>query len=570
MASVIHSLWERSDPNLLIMPSTVPMDDPRVQFELTRYLEEHWVPVIEKDVDGPHSLPLELDRENTTLGRYSACRRVARTIYMGSAPIHKVANRGIDDRRIRLGAVQPGESSATFGDALRRLSERATYLYVDGSRYWYSIQPTVARLADDRATQINEVDILDEINARLQAQIRNRGDFSKVHSCASSVDVPDERETRLIVLAPKFVYSSGDEDNPALKEARTILKFRGTSPRQYANTLVFLAPDKSRMEELKQAVRQFLAWKSIWDDKKDLNLDHFQTRQTESRKNTANSTVESRIPETYNWLLVPIQEDMKADTEDAIKLQPYRLQGHDPLAVRVSKKLKGEEFLVSELGGVRLRFELDRVPLWRGDHVGIMQLLEDFSKYVYLPRLKNEDVLLDAIKNGVSSLQWESDTFAYSEGFDESTKRYQGLVGGKNARVVPDSLSLLVRSEVAAKQVAEQSPTDGNDKGSGRSDGGGITGGISGGWGDVSGSPIKKVVKRFYGTVKVEPLGIGRQAGKVGEEIIQHLEGLVGSNVKVTLEIHAEIPDGVPETVVRIVTENCRTLQFDDFGFEEE
>src|SRR2546422_3517674 len=40
----------------------------------------------EKDVDGPYSLSLRLDRENANLGRYSTCRRVARTIFVGSAP----------------------------------------------------------------------------------------------------------------------------------------------------------------------------------------------------------------------------------------------------------------------------------------------------------------------------------------------------------------------------------------------------------------------------------------------------------------------------------------------------
>ena len=147
MAAVIHSLWNRDDKNLLIMPATVPVDDPPVQFELTRYMEDHWIPVMEKDVDGSNSLPLALDQQNPNLGRYSACRRVARTIYMGSAPLQKAANKGIDDRRVKLGCVQPGETVATFGDALRRLTDAATYLYVDGKRYWYSTVPTVARLA---------------------------------------------------------------------------------------------------------------------------------------------------------------------------------------------------------------------------------------------------------------------------------------------------------------------------------------------------------------------------------------------------------------------------------------
>jgi predicted AAA+ superfamily ATPase len=137
MAAVIHSLWERQDGNLLIMPAFIPIDDSAVQFELTRYLDDQWTPVIAKDVDGEHSLPLKLDRDTPNLGRYSACRRVARTIYVGSAPTQRAANRGIDDRQVKLGCVQPGETVATFGDANRRLADRATYLYVDGSRYWY-------------------------------------------------------------------------------------------------------------------------------------------------------------------------------------------------------------------------------------------------------------------------------------------------------------------------------------------------------------------------------------------------------------------------------------------------
>jgi predicted AAA+ superfamily ATPase len=53
MAAVIHSLWEKGDKNPLILPANIPIDDPRVQFELTRYLSDNWVPIIEKDVDGP-------------------------------------------------------------------------------------------------------------------------------------------------------------------------------------------------------------------------------------------------------------------------------------------------------------------------------------------------------------------------------------------------------------------------------------------------------------------------------------------------------------------------------------
>src|SRR5438034_9416144 len=105
MAAVIHSLWEKGDKNPLILPANISIDDPRVQFELTRYLSDNWVPVIEKDVDGPNSLPLRLDGEVPNLGKFAACRRVARTIYLGSAPLTQAAHRGLEDRHIRLGCV---------------------------------------------------------------------------------------------------------------------------------------------------------------------------------------------------------------------------------------------------------------------------------------------------------------------------------------------------------------------------------------------------------------------------------------------------------------------------------
>ena len=371
MAAVIHSLWNRDDKNLLILPATVPVDDPPVQFELTRYMEDHWVPVMEKDIDGSNSLPLALDRDNPNLGRYSACRRVGRTIYMGSAPLQKAANKGIDDRRVKLGCVQPGETVATFGDALRRLTDAATYLYVDGKRYWYSTVPTVARLAEDRANQLTDHDVDDEIQKRLRDEARTRSEFSKVHACVPSSDVPDEREARLVILGPEHAHSSKDAGSTARLEASATLESRGSSPRNYKNTLIFLAADTTRLQGIApHAVRHFIAWRSIWDEKETLNLDQFQTKQADTKRKTADETVEARIPETFQWLLVPGQSDPKG----GIEWTEIRLQGRDSLATRAVKKLKNEELLIVQTGGTQLRHELDRIPLWRGDHVSIKQL----------------------------------------------------------------------------------------------------------------------------------------------------------------------------------------------------
>jgi hypothetical protein len=82
--------------------------------------------------------------------------------------------------------------------------------------------------------------------------------------------------------------------------------------------------------------------------------------------------------------------------------------------------------------------------------------------------------------------------------------------------------------------------------------------------------PKATLPKRFHGTVTLEPARVGRDAGRIADEVIAHLVGLVGADVKVTLEVEADIPSGVPDNVVRTVTENSRTLKFTSHGFERE
>jgi len=582
MAAVIHSLWERGDRNPLILPANIPIDEPRVRDELTRYLPDQWKPIIEKDVDGPQSLPSTIDGEVPNLGKFSACRRVARTIYMGSAPLGSAANRGLEDRRVKLGCVMPGESPAVFGDALRRLAGTATYLYQDGPRYWYSTQPTVTKLADDRAEQYKRDPdkVVHELEKRLRKNLELKGEFGRIHPMPQSgQDVPDDLDARLVVLGIDHAYSK--EGNSAAEvAAKAILETRGNTPRLYRNTLVFLAPDKTRMQDLDEAARKFLAWESILLEKDQLNLIPYQVKQAETQKTAADNTVTARVPETYQWLLVPVQ----ATPQSPVAWEVLRLTGTDALAVRASKKLRSDELLLPSFAATRLKMELDKVPLWRGDHVAVKQLGEDFARYIYLPRLKDSSVLLNAISDGVSLLTWEQDAFAFAEGFDDGASRYQGLRGGQRVTLHDaSSPGLLVKPDAAKKQLAAEIPPpavagagDGatatgtaGDGSAGTGQGSGVGPGASGN--GAPAPPVQTQPRRFHGSVTLDATRVGRDAGKIAEEVIAHLAGLVGADVTVTLEIQANMPSGTPDNVVRTVTENCRTLKFSEgAGFEKE
>jgi hypothetical protein len=550
----------------MILPANVPVDAPAVQSELTRYLPPVWDPIIEKDIDGPNSLPLKIDRENPMLGRYSAARRVARTLYLGSAPTQDAAKKGLEDRQIKLGCVQPGETSGTFGDALRKLADQATYLYVDGSRYWYSTQPSVNRLAEERAERYHPEDVIEEIRKRLTEEARHRGDFAKVQVCpAGSSDVVDEAEAKLVILSPDYAHSAKTDTSQGRLQAAEILN-RGSAGRNCGNMLLFLAADKTRFVDLDKAVRSYLAWKSIEDDKEPLNLDTFQTNQVKDRLLKSDQAVKARIPETYVWLLVPGQKRPDpGQAFPAVEWQEFRLQGQEWLAERASKKLKNDGLLITSMAGTVLRFEIDRVPLWRGNHVGVKQLADDFAKYLYLPRVKNAQVILDAIQDGVGRFTWAQEAFAYADFYDAAADRYRGLEAGRRPTVQMTANSVVVKPEVATRQIeAAATPAAPPPPPPVGADGK-----------RPQPQPLppppppKPALRRFHGSAKIDATRLSRDVDVIASSVVQHLAGLLDAKVTITVEIDAEIPSGAPDNVVRTVTENCRTLKFENSGFEE-
>jgi len=586
MATVIHSLWGDDDRNLLILPSTLPIDDRAVMDSLTYYLEDGWKAVIDKDIDGQNSLPLAIDQENPTLGRYSASRRVSRTIFIGSAPISQGPNPGLEDRKISLGCVQPGETVATFGDALRRLDGKATYLYSDTRRYWYSTQPSVTRLAQDRAQQLQDnlegqEAVRNKIIAylRLEADNRKRAEFAGLHVyCSPTDEIADETEARLVILSPDYPVIKGSEDNLARRTVTTILDKRGNQPRLFKNTLVFLAPDKLKLTNLEEAIRQVLAWQSIRQDS-SLDLTSNQKKQVDKKFEEAESGVNRLIQETWMWCLFPYQAAEKAGTKDIdleeIKLATPTDNKANSLAAKVSKKLTADESLLFSYGSDRLKLDLKRYNLWQGkDHIQVKQLLELFATYAYLPRLKEQQCLFEAIAKAFHSNLF-CDGFAYAGSYDISADQYLGLISSSSNPFTVSLHGYLVKPEAAQAQLErEQQKTSSGDKSESAKSDSSATPAIVVKDDPAIPYPDKKteleVLKRFFASAILNEHRVGKDAGRIAEEVIQHLTDAIGAEVEITIQIQAHFPSGASEQVIRTVTENCKTLKFHSYGFDSE
>ncbi len=568
VSSVVHALWVAQDAAPMIMPGTIPLDIPTVASEITQYLPDSWKPIVDADIDGLGSTPVKIDTERPTLGARAMTRRLARSVFMGSAPTLRSAHRGVDRQRVWLGAAVPGDTVGNFGSAIDLLSQRATYLYVEGNRYWYDTQASVTRTAADHADGLRErpEEVWKEIVDRIRAtEARQRGGFGGVHVAPdTSADVPDTEEVRLVILHPSAPHSRGSEDSAARRFAADVFEHRGTAQRIYRNMVVFLAPDSKRVEELTDAARDYMAWDWVYLRREELNLSPQQVRVVDTNRQRSDDAVTSRIAQTYHWALVPEQPDPKAPAVISVEKADGATER---LADRVTDKLRRSGLLADVVAARSLRLDLDSklTTVWGRGHLSVGELWGYYCRYPYLTRLRDRSVLADGVESALSAFTWEIEGFALAAGYDEATGRYSGLVlpsGNAHFGAITDA-TLLVNPSAARAQQDKDAPPDvisapGTTPGSGLEPTPGP---------DVAPPPANT---RFFGVYRIDPERYSRDFTRLSQEILQQLTAVDSVHLDVTVEIHARRDDGFPDDKVRVVLENARTLKFEQSAFEDQ
>ncbi len=580
MAMVIHRLWADGNPDLLIMPSSIPFYDSQISNELVRYLTQGWEPVIERDVDGQQAATTQMDSANPLFGPVQAARRVARTIFLGSAPaVSGQRIRGISDQSVRLGCTQPGQQIGRYDDALRRLLDQLHYLFTNNerNRFWYDTRPNLRREMEDRMTRFKRDEhLIPEIQKRLK-QLLKSGPFSGIHVFNKHEDVPDDHNLRLVALSPLSPHRSKNKDSLAIRNAAEINSKRGNQPRLNQNRLVYLASDEDAIAQVWNQTKHFLSWESIVADKLMLNLDQHQAGEAEQSVKDAEGRLSGSLKEAFKWVLTPAQDANPRGGLTDVFWEESAIQTMSlDLTDAIRKSLEDQERLIPRWSPIHLRTTL-QTWFWREetDDVSTFEVWKAFCSYPYLPRLLDKKVLEDAVASGVSS----KDFFGYA--FSKNNDGYEGLIFGEMGSVYIDQQSLLIKPEAAASQQERQKPPIIDTGDGGTSEGGTSTveGGNSAGTETTGGTgttlpplppAVPKGYERFHGSVNLDPISMGLDAAKIAEEIIQHFTLQSGTQVNIRLEIEAFSPNGMSERSVRIIRENSRSLNFQISEFENE
>ncbi|SDR63348.1 hypothetical protein SAMN05519103_08517 [Rhizobiales bacterium GAS113] len=573
MAKVIYRLWKDQNQDMMILPGSLPLYDSNTRNELTYYLAPGWDAVLEKDIDGERAETTELESKEPRFGSINAARRVARTIFLGSAP--SVAGtqkgiRGLDRARVLLGCLQPGQASSTFSDALNRLADRLHYLNSSGdkaqevTRFWFDTRANLRREMEDRKGRFNDQN---EIRARvadvLRKLISGASIFAGSHIFTPHSDVPDDGALRLVVL-PSDKFYSKQETRIASEEVVEFVRNNGQKPRYRSNRLIFIAPDHASLTRVRDCVQTALAWDSIVDDVKAgrLNIDGLQEQQARKELQSAEDVLPRVARECYKWLLCPLLANA-TDRQPSVEAFPLNTSG-SALGAEIQRVCYDNELIISAWSPIHLRETLKKLYWKDGKNaVGAMSLWEDMQRYLYLPRLEDRHVLEQAVMKGASSKDF------FGAAYGQAGDVFEGFSFG-DANVQFDDTLILIEPEVAEKYKSSL-PVDLKTK-TGFADGatppatgahGAATSSNQSTAGTSTASATGAVkAKSFYGSLEVNPTTAKIRLVQLAEEIISNLISDPHAELKITVEINCNFPTGLSDQIKRAVSENATSLGF--------
>lgn len=592
VSAIISALWASNDTSPLILPGNVPLETESVGSNLTQYLPDSWKPIIDADVAGPDSTAAKIDVERPVLGQRHLTQRIARTVFMGTAPRTTAQNPSISEQTVRLGTAMLGDQEGNYGVALSMLEQRSTYFFAENSRYRYSIHPSLSRTVRDRAERLRERPevVYAEIAQRLQLEGKplKRGMFRRVCVAPESTDgIADVDEVTLVIVHPQWSAGRGESpESDTMRWIRDAVDHRGAGQRANRNMVVFLVADGTLLEQAEDEARLLLGWKSI--DTNEGNLTRQQVDQARTAVENAGRRLDERIRSAYCWCVYPVQPDRRA----GYRLAMVKVPGdHDSMAVRTGRRLSDEGLLIDNYSPVGIAGDI--LPYMQSSFQnGVLPLTtvwECITRFPYMPRLVGRTALNQALEALPGAAMDAGERFAMADEWDPGTGRFRNLVipgitPVEREPVVTDDTVIVEweRANEYHKQMEGKDSTleDTTIRLVNRVPEGGtsntqLTSGIepvikpSDHFSTVP-QPLPTATKtRYYGTLELNPDHVSQMLSKLNEGVLDPMR-LARANISLSLEIHADKPDGFDESTMRTVTDYAERLGFANSGFEEE
>lgn len=557
MAIAIRQLFSSSN-DLLIMPGSLPLAYEPFKQEFLNTLDGRWEPAVE-EIDGVNSKAHEADLDVQQFGMYGdgAAKRVARTIFFGSAPASLTGKSvtGVDEDHIRLGVTQPSDGVDIYNRARNRLARDLYHLHTsEDGRYFVHTTPNLRKVHQEVASRVEVDETISWLRTFIEGTVRrNLGQVRTVVFPIDSINVPDDDQIKLVVLHPDYhVPSRSTDANAAEDFATETLSRCGLAHRINKNTVLFVGAKREVLTDLKREVREYLAWDHLARYSTEHNLSGSQKNESTLQRAVSNDKIEDRVIRAYREVIVPLQRD---PTKSRYTFRTIALNNpaQQNIADNALGELKSKEELVETIGHDYFKGLLGTYFLTDGvDHVDIGDVWYQLTSQVFMPRCLNRGVLEDAINLAVQTPDYE-----IADGYDPTN----GYVGLKDAAGLMDRARLLVKAD-AARAWRELEAESGSPQP-------GPVGALPAGQESVvsnsgriaSAPPSKPLTAVSTELTLVDQDAVNRDYNLIRDDIVKALR-TSGSDVKVRIQIQGLNASGFKQVVANAIIQNGHQLGF--------
>jgi len=389
LAEVIADLFKKEHSAPLIQPAHINLGNPAIRREFVKHIGNAFEGVIASDVDAPTAKAPKIDREmGTEYARFKVATGLATSIFFYS--FSGGERKGVTTQRLRLAFLRQGIPATIVTDALRRLEDELWFLHFEKNFYYFSNVVGLNRVVIDKEEAIKDENIEEEVRKRIEKIAGT--DFDVYIWPKTNSDIPDNKKLKLIVLSPQYIM----KDPATEKFVQNIINKYSTGFRTYKNTLMFLITDSSEYEGFKRITRRFLALDAIKTDKETMKrLIEEDRERVEQKLKDADTSLSIKLLSAYRYLA-------KASKDG---LQTFDL-GIPTIGEKLSFTRRTKEYLRDQeviLSKISPKVLLEKTFSKEDERKNVTEIWEAFLKYPDLPILEGENVLKDAITQGVQS-----------------------------------------------------------------------------------------------------------------------------------------------------------------------
>ncbi|MCL2825398.1 MAG: DUF499 domain-containing protein, partial [Polyangiaceae bacterium] len=401
LALVVADLSKKEHDGGLIHASDIDMTNEELRAELLELVDREFRSAVEADITGSTSNSAVIDKQTKTMTMWRVASGLATTAFLYTCESGNTS-RGATESEMHLATARPEAEFCTFQSAIYQIAERFHFINVDGGRFRFCTTPNLNRLLLDAKNAVSNEQVLEVASKELGTAMKGL-ELTPVIWPESSGDITDTPVNKLVIMPLDQTYG---ESSPPETEKLMIdyLAKSGNSIRTNRNAMVFLAPDHKESPRLRDAVRDLIAYRTVFKDANARNLSKSQIAQVTNGTSNATNILKIQMFKTYRHLVHGGGVEANLNNLDMGTLPPDKDQ---VLGKSITDFLKDKQKFTDRLAPL-IVMNWERFKVWPEDEpkISLQALQSYFRQYTHLPILKDDDVIKHTVVDGVLDGTW--------------------------------------------------------------------------------------------------------------------------------------------------------------------